>query len=329
MNAQPVLQVRGVSRRFDDRRGFVDTVRRRPAAQLTAVDDVSLELFAGESLGVVGESGCGKTTLASCISGRLAPSAGAIDLLGRPLGAERSRSDRRLVQMVFQDPYSSLNPRMRVGTMLAELLRFHRLVPDAAVDERCRELITLVGLHEGTLQAYPRQLSGGQRQRVSIARSLALEPEVLVADEPVSALDVSVSATILNLLADLRERLGLGLILISHDLDVVRHVCQRVAVMYLGRIVEQGPTEAVFGDPRHPYTRALLAASPTILGELDDADLVAGEPPSPYAIPTGCRFRGRCPLAAELCAAQEPLLEPVGEGHRAACHFANEAPAGH
>jgi oligopeptide/dipeptide ABC transporter ATP-binding protein len=234
--------------------------------------------------------------------------------------------------MVFQDPYSSLNPRLTVGRMLGELLRVHHVVPRDQVKSFSAELLGLVGLDEGALSAYPRQFSGGQRQRVAIARALALRPEVLVADEPVSALDVSVQATILNLLRDLRGELGLTLLLISHNLAVVRHLCDRVAVMYLGRIVEVAPTEQLFRDPRHPYTRGLLAAIPRLTeqaGEMGPPAL-AGDPPSPLAIPAGCRFRTRCPMAQPRCEHEDPALTagPGDPGHLAACHFAfTPAPA--
>jgi oligopeptide/dipeptide ABC transporter ATP-binding protein len=230
------------------------------------------------------------------------------------------------MQMVFQDPYSSLNPRMTVRQTLAELLRVHRVVPPEAVDARCRELLELVGLSSRSLDAYPRQFSGGQRQRVSIARALALEPELLVADEPVSALDVSVQATVLNLLGDLRRTLGLGILLIAHNMAVVRHVCDRVSVMYLGRIVETAGAASLFGNPRHPYTQGLLRAVPRLEpGRARTTAAVAGDPPSPVDVPAGCRFHPRCPIAtAPLCHDVDPTLA-AGAGaseHRAACHFA-------
>ena len=227
--------------------------------------------------------------------------------------------------MVFQDPYSSLNPRLTVGGTLRELLRVHHVVPRGEVESRTRELLRLVGLDEDAAQAYPRQFSGGQRQRVAIARAIALAPELLVADEPVSALDVSVQATILNLLQDLRTDLGLTLLLISHNLAVVRHLCDRVAVMYLGRIIEVAPTEALFSNPRHPYTAGLLAAIPRMTpGDEDEPPAVQGDPPSPLRLPTGCRFRTRCPMAQQICAEQDPALavSPADPGHSAACHFA-------
>src|SRR5262245_32237724 len=216
-------------------------LRREPRPVLRAVDGVDLAISRGETLGLVGESGCGKSTLGRCIVGLYEPTAGEIRYDGAPLPARRDRATRRRIQMVFQDPYSSLNPRMTVRQTLGELLRVHRMVPRAAVDERCRELLDLVGLGTRALDAYPRQFSGGQRQRVSLARALALEPELLVADEPVSALDVSVQATVLNLLEELREKLGLTVLLIAHNMAVVRHVADRVSVMYLGRIVEHAP----------------------------------------------------------------------------------------
>jgi oligopeptide/dipeptide ABC transporter ATP-binding protein len=234
--------------------------------------------------------------------------------------------------MVFQDPYSSLNPRMTVGGMLRELLRVHHVVPPNRVATFSAELLALVGLSEADLSAYPRQFSGGQRQRVAIARALALRPDVLVADEPVSALDVSVQATILNLLSNLRDELGLTLLLISHNLAVVRHLCDRVAVMYLGRIVEVAPTEQIFSTPRHPYTRGLLAAIPRMTeGAVDGSGpAIAGDPPSPLRIPAGCRFRTRCPIAQPRCETEDPVLAAGHDDakHFAACHFAFSSGAG-
>jgi oligopeptide/dipeptide ABC transporter ATP-binding protein len=226
--------------------------------------------------------------------------------------------------MVFQDPYSSLNPRMSVRQTLSELLRVHDLVPRAQIDARCRELLDLVGLGPRALNAHPRQFSGGQRQRVSIARALALEPEVLVADEPVSALDVSVQATVLNLLEDLQAQLGLTVLLIAHNMAVVRHVCDRVAVMYLGRIVEVAPVAELFASPRHPYTQGLLRAVPRLIpGRASQAESVVGDPPSPIDLPSGCRFHPRCPIAqAPLCHEDDPALTSELPGHDAACHFA-------
>jgi oligopeptide/dipeptide ABC transporter ATP-binding protein len=298
---------------------------RHESRLLHAVDGVDLRIERGEALALVGESGSGKSTIARALAGLQRPDRGEIRLDGRLLPARRSRADQQKIQMVFQDPYSSLNPRLTVGGMLHELLRVHHVVPRAEVEAYTRQLLSLVGLSEEAVHAYPRQFSGGQRQRVAIARALALRPELLVADEPVSALDVSVQATILNLLQDLRGELGLTLLLISHNLAVVRHLCDRVAVMYLGRIIEVAPTETLFARPRHPYTAGLLAAIPRMtFDEPGDAPAVRGDPPSPLRIPAGCRFRTRCPIAQPICAEQDPELTAQGSdpGHSAACHFA-------
>jgi oligopeptide transport system ATP-binding protein len=300
---------------------------------LHAVDGVDLELARGEALALVGESGSGKSTLALTLAGLRPANRGEIRFDGRVLPARRSRADQRRIQMVFQDPYSSLNPRLTVGGMLRELLKVHHIVPPGEAETYSKELLSLVGLDEHALRAYPRQFSGGQRQRVAIARALALRPEILVADEPVSALDVSVQATILNLLRDLRGELGLALLLISHNLAVVRHLCDRVAVMYLGRIVEVAPTARLFADPRHPYTKGLLAAIPKLSdnpavsdGAVGSGPAVAGDPPSALRIPAGCRFRTRCPIAQPVCEVEDPALtHATGDpAHQAACHFAFE-----
>src|SRR5919197_196230 len=274
---------------FPPRGGLGPRLRREQPELLRAVDGVDLEIARGETLGLVGESGCGKSTLGRCIVGLYEPTAGEIRYGNEVLGVDRTRAERRRIQMVFQDPYSSLNPRMTVRQTLAELLRAHEMVPKSQVEARCRELLDLVGLGPRALDAHPRQFSGGQRQRISIARALALEPELLVADEPVSALDVSVQATVLNLLEELRERLGLTLLLIAHNMAVVRHVCDRVAVMYLGRIVETAPTDELFANPRHPYTQGLLRAVPRLRpGHVSEGAGVVGDPPSPVDLPTGC-----------------------------------------
>jgi oligopeptide/dipeptide ABC transporter ATP-binding protein len=331
---ETLLEVRGVAMHFTLRSGIGARLQRERREVLRAVDGVDLELTKGETLGLVGESGCGKSTLARCIVGLYEPTAGEVRYEGRVVDAHRTRSDRRRIQMVFQDPYSSLNPRMTVRQVLSELLRAHRMVPKELLDARCRELVGLVGLGPRALDAHPRQFSGGQRQRVSIARALALEPDVLVADEPVSALDVSVQATVLNLLADLRAELGLTVLLVAHNMAVVRHVCDRVAVMYLGRIVETAPTEELFTNARHPYTQGLLRAVPKLVsGRASTAAAVVGDPPSPIRLPSGCRFHTRCPIAQQpLCSDQDPALLP-GPGrpeHVAACHFAWTArPAAH
>jgi oligopeptide/dipeptide ABC transporter ATP-binding protein len=296
-----------------------------PPEVLRAVDGVSLEVFPGEVLGLVGESGCGKSTLARCIAGLYEPTSGEVRFAGQLLRPNRTRAQRRRIQMVFQDPYSSLNPRMTVRQTLRELLRVHHVVPSDQVETRSRELLQLVGLGARSLEAHPRQFSGGQRQRVSIARALALEPDLLLADEPVSALDVSVQANILNLLRRLQQQLGLTMLFIAHNLAVVRHLCDRVAVMYLGRIVEVAPTGEMFTNPRHPYTQGLLKAIPRLVpGRVSTAVAVKGDPPSPSHVPSGCRFHPRCPIAQSICTEKDPALEPVlsGPGHRAACHFA-------
>jgi oligopeptide transport system ATP-binding protein len=299
----------------------------RPRALLRAVDGVDLRIERGTVLGLVGESGCGKTTLARAIVGLQPLTRGRLEFEGRALGRGRDRAVRRRMQMIFQDPYSSLNPRMTVGQVLAELLRVHRMVPPTRVRDRILELLSLVGLGRQHVDAHPRRLSGGQRQRVGIARALALEPDLLIADEPVSSLDVSVQAGILALLDDLRERLGLTVLFIAHNLAVVRHLCDRVAVMYLGRIVEVADAGKLFTDPRHPYTQRLIAAVPRLVpGSATEDPALEAEPPSPFRIPAGCAFHPRCPIARtpDPCAAAHPALAagPAGDGHLAACHFA-------
>jgi oligopeptide/dipeptide ABC transporter ATP-binding protein len=292
---------------------------------LHAVDGIDLTIRKGEALALVGESGSGKSTFARAIAGIQRTNRGQIKLDGKVLPARRSAADQRKIQMVFQDPYSSLNPRLTVGSILRELLRVHRVVPRHDVESHTRQLLRMVGLGEDAVHTLPRQFSGGQRQRVAIARAIALRPEVLVADEPVSALDVSVQATILNLLQELRAELDLTLLFISHNLAVVRHLCDRVAVMYLGRIIEVAPTEALFENPRHPYTAGLLAAIPRMtVSDESGAPAVKGDPPSPLRLPTGCRFRTRCPIAQQICAEQDPALtaSPAVPDHSAACHFA-------
>ena len=329
---EPLLEIDALHVHYELRGGFARRARGRPHEVLRAVDGVDLAIAKGETLGLVGESGCGKSTLGRAIVGLASPVSGSLRFRGEPLAGGRGRAQRRRIQMVFQDPYSSLNPRMTVRQTLAELLRAHRMVPKDAIDARCRELLELVGLGPRALDAHPRQFSGGQRQRVAIARALALEPELLVADEPVSALDVSVQATVLNLLDELRAKLGLTVLLIAHNMAVVRHVSDRVAVMYLGRIVETAPTDELFTNPRHPYTRGLLTAVPRLVpGRASTSEGVAGDPPSPIDLPSGCRFHPRCPLAQEPpCSTDDPALDEGSPGHRAACHFAwRAAPPAH
>jgi oligopeptide/dipeptide ABC transporter ATP-binding protein len=317
--AEPVLAARAVSVTFGSH-----SLWRGNARLLRAVDGVDLELRRGEALALVGESGSGKSTFAKAATGLLPLAAGRLELEGQVLPSKRSRADTRRIQMVFQDPFSSLNPRMTVGQTLRELLRFHQVVPRDQVDAEAQSLLERVGLTASALDAYPRQFSGGQRQRVAIARALALRPEILVADEPVSALDVSVQATILNLLDELRRDMGLSLLFIAHNLAVVHHLCDRVAVMYLGRIVELAPTDRLFASPGHPYTQGLLSAIPRMRPAPRGAPAVEGDPPSPLDIPTGCRFRTRCPRAEAICAEIDPptIASPQTPEQVAACHFA-------
>ena len=307
---------------------YRDRSRGRPT--VTAVREVTLGLSRGEILGLVGESGCGKTSLARALVG-LEPATGELTLDGRPLSARRTRDQARRVQIVFQDPFASLNPRMTIRHTVEEMLRVHRLRPRPQIRARASELLDLVGLPPRAFDTRPAALSGGQRQRVAIARALALEPDVLVADEPTTALDVSVQAVILQLFAQLRDDLGLAILLITHNLAVVSAMCDRIAVMYLGQIIEQAPASALLAAPRHPYTKRLLAAVPQ-LGQSAAAPRAAlpGDPPSPARIPTGCAFHPRCPEATAHCSAVQPELLPrpaAGNGnhpsaHLAACHYA-------
>jgi len=322
-----LLEARGLCVKFRAGSALAARVRGRPAPAIVAIDGVDLAVERGASVGIVGESGCGKSTLARALIGLVPLASGSIVFDGSPLGDRRDRATMRRIQMVFQDPGSSLNPSRTVEQTLTELLRVHRMVPADRVRSRAGELLELVELPPSLLAAYPRRLSGGQRQRVGIARALALEPDILIADEAVAALDVSVQAAVLNLLAKLRQDLGLTLLFISHDLAVVRHISERVIVMYLGRVVEDRPTEDLFADPRHPYTAALMAAAPRLGAKKRSGEAaLPGEPPSLLVIPSGCRFHPRCPLAQEICREVDPELAGPSPTQRAACHFAWTAP---
>lgn len=324
---EPQLKVDGLVKHFPLRRSFIARLGGQKVELVKAVDDVDLVVAKGEVHGLVGETGCGKSTLARCIAGLYEPTSGEIRLDGRLLSASRHRETGRHIQMVFQDPYSSLNPRMTVAQTVGEILRVLRRVPRSELSAKVNETLSLVGFPVALANVYPRQLSGGLRQRVSIARALAAQPEILLADEAVSALDVSVQATILNLLADLRQQLGLTILLITHDMAVVRHVSDQVAVMYLGRIVERGPAEQLFTDPRHPYSQGLISAVPRLKPGADmHSPAVTGDPPSPIRLPSGCRYHPRCQHAQDLCRTESPTLVPISgqSGHEAACHFASE-----
>ncbi|CAM5773515.1 ABC transporter ATP-binding protein [Labrys miyagiensis] len=292
-----------------------------------AVDDVSFSVTEGETLGLVGESGCGKSTLGRCITRLYDVTEGRLMVEGVDIthaGRKELQPFRRKMQMIFQDPSASLNPRRRVGDLIAEPLRVHRIRPPGQIDARVRELMGLVGLPAEYADRYPHEFSGGQRQRIGIARALAMEPRLIVADEPVSALDVSVQAQIVNLFADLRERLGLTYIFIAHDLSVVRQVSTRTAVMYLGSIVEIGLTDTVFDRPAHPYTEALISAipEPRRAGQgRRERIILEGEVPSPANPPKGCKFSTRCPAVADRCRTERPTLRPLADGRSVACHF--------
>jgi oligopeptide/dipeptide ABC transporter ATP-binding protein len=324
-----VLRVAGVTKAYSRGTSWLSRFGSSGPSTLKALDGVDLELRRGEILALVGESGSGKSTLAKILVGSTLPTEGEVRVGDGGLRGRRDRESSRRVQMVFQDPYSSLNPRLTVGRMLSELLLLHKIVPRREVRAESVRLLNLVGLEEEVLSAYPSQFSGGQRQRLAIARALAVRPDVLIADEPVSALDVSVQATILELFSSLRAELGLSILFIAHNLAVVQHLADRVAVMYLGRIVELADTAELFRHPRHPYTRALIDSIPRMSAQsVNDAFELDGEPPSPYDIPPGCRFHPRCALASDICRQNDPPLIPVGparaESHVSACLKADE-----
>jgi oligopeptide transport system ATP-binding protein len=323
---EPLLEVRSLKKYFPLTRGVVF---KKTVGHVRAVDGVSLRLGRGETLGLVGESGCGKSTVSKLLVALEKPTDGEILYKGRDvakMGARELKKYRREVQIIFQDPYASLNPRMTAGDIVAEGWSVHTdIAPRKGRLKRTQELLDRVGLNPDFVNRYPHQFSGGQRQRIGIARALALQPEIIVCDEPVSALDVSVQAQVVNLLEDLQDDFGLSYLFIAHDLSVVRHISDRVAVMYLGSVVEEGTDLDVYGSPSHPYTQALLSSVPVHqphLRGLKERILLTGDVPSPANPPSGCRFRTRCWKAQEICVTEPPALIDRGQGHPSACHFA-------
>lgn len=324
-SAPKVIETRGLSKWFEQKYTITDRMAGKPRKYVKAVNNVSFSIYRGENLGLVGESGCGKSTLARTIIRLYAPTGGSILLNGTDitkLKGEQLRRIRPSMQMVFQDPYSSLNPRMTVYEILAEMLSVHRVVPKGEIPKQVRKLMEICGLGPETADRFPGEFSGGQRQRIGIARALSLNPEFIIADEPVSALDVSIQAQIINLLAELQHSLNLTILFISHDLHVVRYITHRVVVMYLGSVVEQGPTEEIFGQPLHPYTDVLIKATPELNPLVKTKEYaITGEPPSPIDIPSGCVFHPRCARCREKCRSKVPELREILPGRFAACHY--------
>jgi len=323
---EPLLKVEGLTKHFPVRSGSLGRTQ-----FVRAVDGVDLSIGAGQTLGLVGESGCGKTTTGRMLVRLIEPTAGRITFEGRDitrLNRAQMRPLRRDIQIIFQDPYSSLNPRHTVGDIVAMPMDVGGIKPPGGVKKRVQELLELVGLNPEHYNRYPHEFSGGQRQRIGIARALALKPKIIVADEPVSALDVSIQAQVINLLRDLQREFNLAFVFIAHDLAVVRHFCERIAVMYLGKIVEIGTRAEIYDRPAHPYTRALLSAVPDVtkLGKSTTRIRLEGDVPSPINPPSGCRFRTRCWKAQDLCAQAEPPLTIKPNGSVAACHFPESAP---
>ena len=323
MVISPLLEVTNLTKHYPVQRGF----RRATGTVVRALDGVSFNLWKGETFGLVGESGCGKSTLVKALLFLDRPTAGEVRFLGKVINPVKLGDYRRQVQIIFQDPYTSLPPRMRVADIVGDPLRIHGITDKSVIRQRVETLLRDVGLNPVRMQEYPFQFSGGQRQRIGIARALAIEPSLLLLDEAVSALDVSVQAQVLNLLKDLQDRLGLTYIFISHDLRMVRHMSDRIAVMYLGKIVELGPADALTAAPLHPYTVALLSAAPSLQRGQSPRIRLEGEPPKPTAPPSGCAFHPRCPMARPVCSSEAPPLVEWRPGRFSACHFALDAPA--
>ncbi len=328
MEDKVLVRVEHLKKYFPITRGLIFS---RHVGDIKAVDDVSFDVYRGETLGLVGESGCGKTTTGRTIVQLYRPTAGRIYYDGQDLVQMRGselRHMRRRVQIIFQDPYASLNPRLTVGAIVGEPLEIHRAVRGKEMRERVEELLQLVGLDPYFINRYPHEFSGGQRQRIGVARTLALDPEFIVCDEPISALDVSIQAQIVNLLEELQERLGLTYLFIAHDLSMVRHISDRVAVMYLGKIVELTDRNTLYTDPLHPYTQALLSAVPIpdpVVEEKRQRIILEGDVPSPANPPPGCNFNPRCPVAMDVCSEVEPEFIEVEPGHFCACHLVQSA----